>query len=290
MSTVVVIGAGLAGLSAACHLVSQGHRVLVIEKESGPGGRALRIRQDGFTFDLGPTVMTMPELLDEPLRAIGSSQQKAVPMRQLDPAYRGVFADHSELLIRNSTEATAQHIHHLCGPHDAQALRELEPFLAELYTTALPHFIDTNFDSPLDLLRSPQAALKLLKMGAFAPMAKMINTRISDERLRRMLTFQALYAGLSPTTALGVYALITYMDTFRGVYLPEGGMGAIPHGMAQALAPHATIHYDTTVHSLMRGRGGRTVGVNTNDGPIPADAVICTIDTPTAYRYLLPGT
>ncbi len=288
MSTVIVIGAGLSGLSAACHLVGQGHQVVLLEREDGPGGRGLRVEQQGHTFDLGPTVMTMPELLDEPLRAVGSSQQQAVPMRRLDPGYRGIFADGSQMLIRDSTQATAREVEALAGPAEAQAFRELEPFLAELYETELPHFIDHNFDSVLDLAAHPLAGLKLARMGAFGSMSSMINRRISDPRLQRMLTFQALYAGLSPTSALGVYAVITYMDTIRGVYLPQGGMGAIAQGMADALAPHATIHYGTTVTAILRRPDGSVAGVETDGGKLAADAIVCTLDTPVAYHKLLP--
>ena len=148
MSRVVVIGAGLAGLSAACHLIGQGHHVTVLEREDGPGGRGMRAEQDGFTFDLGPTVMTMPDLLDEPLRAAGSSQEQAVPMRRLDPAYRGAFADGTELLVRGTPEDTAAEIARLAGPRDARAFLDLVPFLRELCEVELPNFIDHNFDSP----------------------------------------------------------------------------------------------------------------------------------------------
>lgn len=288
MSTVVVIGAGISGLSAACHLIGQGHRVVVVEREDGPGGRGLRVQQEGFTFDLGPTVMTMPDLLDEPLRVAGSSQAEAVPMRRLDPAYRGIFADGTELLVRDSTEATAREIERLAGTGNADAFRALDPFLAEMYATELPNFIDQNFDSPLDLLRNPAAVLKLVRMGAFGSLASVINSRISDPRLRRMLSFQALYAGLSPTEALGVYAVITYMDTISGVYLPEGGMGAIPAGMAEVVARNADVHYGTSVVEVLRKQNGQVAGVRTNDGVISADAVVCTLDTPVAYQRLLP--
>lgn len=288
MSTVVVIGAGLAGLSAACHLIGQGHRVVVLERECGPGGRGLRVEQDGFTFDLGPTVMTMPDLLDRPLRAAGSSQQEAVPMRRLDPAYRGVFADGSELLVRDSVEATAREVEALAGPGDAEAFRRLAPFLEQLYDTELPHFIDRNFDSPLDLLANPLAGLRLARMGAFGSLARLVNGRIGDPRVQRMLSFQALYAGLSPTEALGVYAVITHMDTMSGVYLPEGGMGAIPAGMAEVVSRSADIHYGVTVTEIIRRGDGQVVGVRTDDGPIAADAVVCTLDTPVAYERLLP--
>ncbi|GAB2483744.1 phytoene desaturase family protein [Luteococcus sediminum] len=288
MSHVVVIGAGLSGLSAACHLVGQGHRVTVVEREPGPGGRGLRVEQDGFTFDLGPTVMTMPELLDEPLRRIGSSQQQAVPMRRLDPAYRGIFADGSELLVRDSVERTAAEVEAFAGPDDAQAVRELAVFLRELYELEMPNFIDTNYDTPLDLFRNPVAGLKLLRMGAFGRLKDVVNSRVDDDRLRRMLSFQALYAGLSPVEALGVYSVITYMDTMHGVFLPDGGMGAIPEGMARELAKHATISYQTTVTAILRRHDGQVVGVETTEGQISADAVVCTLDLPVAYERLLP--
>lgn len=288
MSRVIVIGAGLAGLSAACHLIGQGHQVTVVEREAVPGGRGLRRVQEGFSFDLGPTVMTMPELLDEPLRAAGSSQAEAVPMRRLDPAYRGIFADSSELLVRDSTAATAAEIEKLAGAAEAASFVDLEADLARLYELELPHFIDTNYDSVLDLLAHPLAAAGLVRRGAFGPLQSMINKRISDPRLRRMLTFQALYAGLSPATALGVYAVITYMDTYRGVWLPEGGMGAIPAGMAEVVERSANIEYGRSVTALLRRADGVVAGVMTDGGPLSADAVVCTLDAPHAYRTLLP--
>ncbi|WP_040158546.1 phytoene desaturase family protein [Nigerium massiliense] len=287
MSAVVVIGAGLSGLSAACHLIGQGRRVVVLEREAGPGGRGLRVEQDGFTFDLGPTVMTMPELLDEPLRAAGSSQQEAVPMRRLDPGYRGLFADGSELRVRDTTAGTAAEIERLAGAADARAFEELESFLRTLYETELPHFIDKNFRSPLDLLAHPRAAARLVRMGAFGTLGRLVNSRVADERVRRMLSFQALYAGLSPTTALGVYAVITYMDTMRGVYLPDGGMGAIADGMADVVARQADVRYGTTVTAVLRRKDGSVAGVDTDAGTVSADAIVCTLDTPVAYRELL---
>lgn len=297
MSRVVVIGAGLAGLSAACHLIGQGHHVTVLERADGPGGRGMRVEQDGFTFDLGPTVMTMPELLDEPLRAAGSSQEEAVPMRRLDPAYRGAFADGTELLVRGTPEDTAAEIARLAGPRDARAFLDLVPFLRELCEVELPNFIDHNFDSPAGLLHNPAAAARLLAMGGFSTLGSVIGRRIEDPRVRRMLTFQALYAGLRPDRALGIYAVITYMDTIRGVYLPEGGMGAVNDGLAAVVERHADVHYGVTVTGLDRRADGTVTGVRATTGTsaaagkdvqtVPAEAVVCTIDTPVAYRRLL---
>lgn len=287
MARVVVIGAGLAGLSAACHLIGDGHHVTVLERDGSPGGRGSRVVQDGFSFDLGPTVMTMPELLDEPLRAAGSSQAEAVPMRRLDPAYRGVFSEGGELLVRDTPERTAEDVRRLAGDADAQGFLSLVPFLREMYELELPHFIDRSFDSPVGLLRRPDVLARLFSMGAFGPLQRIVHSRVRDPRVRRMLTFQALYAGLSPAKALGVYAVITYMDTIRGVWLPEGGMGALPAAMAEVVSRGATVAYDTPVTRILRDASGRVAGVDTGDGPVMADAVVCTIDLPQAYDTLL---
>ena len=97
MSTVVVIGAGLAGLSAAAHLRADGHDVVVVEREATPGGRSGRLERDGFTFDTGPTVLTMVDLVREPFTVLGASMEDHLDLQVLDPAYRARYADGSTL-------------------------------------------------------------------------------------------------------------------------------------------------------------------------------------------------
>lgn len=153
MADVLVIGAGLAGLSAACHLRGRGHQVTVVERGSGPGGRAGRSTHGGFTFDTGPTVMTMPGLLDDALQAVGTSVADLVPMRVLDPAYRARFHDGSEIRVRHGHEAMREEIRRTCGDRDAVAFDRFVAWLRELYAVEMPHYIDRNFNSPLDLAR-----------------------------------------------------------------------------------------------------------------------------------------
>lgn len=297
---VAVVGAGLAGLAAACHLRGRGHEVTVFERAGHPGGRAGRIDRDGFVFDTGPTVMTMPELLEEPLRAVGSSVEQAVPMRRLDPGYRAWYADGSTLDARADHDAMRAEIARVCGERDAAAYDEFVPWLRRLYETELPHFIDANFDSPLDLLRSPAAALRLVRLGAFDRLGRKVGSYFADERLVRLLSFQALYAGLPPQRALALYAVITYMDSVRGVWLPEGGMSAIPRGMARAARDAGVdFRYDAPVARVLRRGDGAACGVELAAGSsatsgrvaqrYAADAVVLTPDLPTAYRELLPG-
>lgn len=290
MTHVVVLGAGLAGLAAACHLVGDGHRVTVVEREAVPGGRAGRLTQDGFTFDTGPTVLTMPDLIDRPLRAAGSSVAERLDLQLLDPAYRGFFADGSQLEVRHGHEAMRAEIHRECGSVDAAAFDEFVAWLRKLYIAEMPHFIDRNFDRPTDLLARPRAAAQLLAMGGFGRLGPMIRRRFQDERLHRLFSFQAMYAGLAPDDALSIYAVITYMDSIEGVFFPRGGMRAVPEALAGAAEDAgAEFRYGTSVTELLRDGSGRVRGVRTDDGDqIAADAVVCTLDLPTAYRWLLP--
>ena len=290
MSHVVVVGAGLSGLAAACHLVGDGHRVTVVEREDVPGGRAGRLERDGFTFDTGPTVLTMPELIDRPLRAAGSSLEERLDLRLLDPAYRGFFADGTTLDVRHGQEAMRAEIARECGEADARAFEEFVPWLRRLYDAEMPHFIDRNLDGPLSLLARPRPAAELLRMRAFGRLGPLVRRRFADERLHRLFSFQAMYAGLAPDDALAIYAVITYMDSIEGVFFPVGGIRALPDALAGAAADAgATFRYGTSVTGLVRDSAGQVRGVETDDGErLAADAVVCTLDLPTAYRQLLP--
>jgi phytoene desaturase len=283
---VVVIGAGLGGLSAALHLAGAGREVTVLEREAEPGGRAGVLRDGGYTFDTGPTVITMPALIAEALGAVGENLDDWLDLRRLDPAYRAQFADGSSLDVLADTDAMASAIRSLCGPGDADGYRRLVAYLRELYELELPHFIARNLDSPLALLGRP--LLELVRLGGFRRLAPKVGTFVRDERLRRLFTFQAMYAGLAPAQALAIYAVITYLDCVAGVYFPMGGVHAVPRALAGAADKHGvTFRYGTAATGI-EVTAGRAVAVRTDAGErIPADVVVVNADAPTAYRELL---
>ena len=259
LNNVVVIGAGLAGLSAACYFTGRGYAVTVVEREEIPGGRAGVLVKDGFTFDTGPTVLTMPDLIADALRAVGADLD-SLPMRRLDPAYRACFADGSTIMVRSGRDAMREEIDRTCGSVDAAAFDGFVDWLQRLYAVEMPHFIDANYDSPLGLLRSPRAVAQLLRLNAFGRLGAAVRRRFRDPRLHRLFSFQAMYAGLAPDDALALYAVITYMDSINGVYFPEGGMHALPVTLAQAAEKAgATFRYGDAVTSVaaLPGRPGR---------------------------------
>jgi len=289
MSRVAVVGAGLAGLAAASQLVADGHDVVVLERGGAPGGRAGSLSADGFRFDTGPTVLTMPHLLDRAFARLGRQRTDLLTLRRLDPAYRAVYADGSELLVRADPADQVAELRRRGLDSDAAAFPGFVQWLEELYLTEVPHFIERNFDSPLDLLTRPGAAAALVRLGGFSSLEKAVARRISDPRLLRLFTFQAMYAGLAPTRALAIYAVITYMDCIAGVHYPEGGMHEVPRALAGALVDAgAEVRYDTGVTGLLTDATGKLAGLEAGGERIGADAVVVTLDLPVAYRELLP--
>ncbi len=318
MSRVVVVGAGLAGLSAACQLVGDGHDVTVVERADEPGGRNGTIRESGFVFDSGPTVFTMPHLLERAFSRLGRRMSNEVQLKRLDPAYRAIYADGSELLVRAQLSDQLSEIRQRVSALAADAFAAFVDWLQRLYDVELPNFIERNFDSPLALLSRPRAASQLIRLGGFTRLGAAVGRRFADPRLVKLFTFQAMYAGLAPADALAIYAVITYMDSVSGVWFPEGGMHAVPQALARALVESgAQLITGTSVTSILRDGNGRVAGVSTEAGGagdgdgkvggvgdgdgdgrvagassggerIMADAVVVTLDLPVAYRHLLP--
>lgn len=281
---VVVVGAGLSGLSAALHLLGAGRRVTVVERDPLPGGRAGLLARDGFRIDTGPTVLTMPDLVEDAFAAVGGRMADRLELIRLDPAYRARFADGSQLDVHTDGAAMEAAVEQFAGARQAVGYRRLRSWLERLYQVQMRRFIDANFDSPLQLLHPDLA--RLAALGGFGRLDARIGRFVSDERLRRVFSFQALYAGVPPARALAAYAVIAYMDTVAGVYFPRGGMHALPTAMARAAADAGgEFRYGQGVTRLERS-GDRITAVVTDQERIPCDAVVLTPDLPVAYRLL----
>ena len=287
---VVVVGAGLGGLSAACHLAGRGHDVEVLEREDVPGGRAGLLELGGFRFDTGPSVLTMTGIVSDVFAAAGADMTSYVTLKPVDPMYRACYADGSEIRVRHGREAMTEEIRQVSGPAEAAAFGRFCDWLGELYRLEFPNFIERNFDNVASIANPPAPLAALVRLGGLRKMAGVVNSYFTDPRLQKVFSFQALYAGLSPFDALALYCVITYMDTVEGVYFPEGGMHAIPRGLAAAAEKAGTVfRYGATVDRVVRS-GERVTGVRLAGGEVvEADAVVLNPDLPVAYRKLLPG-
>lgn len=290
---VVIVGAGLAGLSAALRLTGAGREVTILEREQIPGGRngllsvASPTGGGSYEFDTGPTVLTMPDLIADALDCVGERLEDWLELTPVDPLYRAYYPDGSTLDVKADTGEMAAEVERVCGPAEAKGYLAYVEFVSKLYRYEMQDFIDRNIDSPLDLL-TPNLA-RLVAIGGFGRLAPKVESYLKDPRTQRVLSFQSMYAGLSPYDALAIYAIIAYMDTVAGVFFPKGGMHAVPRALAGAAEKHGVdLRYGTTVRRVLVEHG-RAVGVETTEGErIPADVVVLNPDLPVAYRELLP--
>ena len=283
---VVVVGAGLAGLSAALRLAGAGRKVTVLERESVPGGRNGLLNKDGYAFDTGPSVLTMPSLINDAFNCVGEDMKDWLELTPLTPLYRAFYADGSQLDVHaNTGEMEAEIAKHISS-EEAAGYRRYVDFVTKLYKYEMNDFIDRNIDSPLNLL-TPNLA-RLIALGGFRRLSPKVNQFMKDPRLQKVYSFQAMYAGVSPQQALAIYAVIAYMDSVNGVFFPKGGMHAVPRALAAAAEKHGVVFkYNTTVTNV-EVSNGRAKAVITESGErFECDAVILNPDLPVAYRELL---
>lgn len=283
---VVIVGAGLAGLSAALRLAGAGRSVTILERESYPGGRNGVLHKAGYAFDTGPTVLTMPSLIEDALACVGEKLSDWLELLPLSPLYRAFYADGSTLDVHADTQAMEAEIAKVIGGDEAMGYRKYVEFVTKLYRYEMNDFIDRNIDTPFDLL-TPNLA-RLIALGGFRRLAPKVAQFLKDPRTQRVYSFQAMYAGVSPQQALAIYAVIAYMDSVNGVYFPKGGMHALPRALAGAAAKHGVaIHYNSKVTALEKSGSKVTAAITESGERFTGDVFILNPDLPVAYRDLL---
>jgi phytoene desaturase len=283
---VVVVGAGLAGLSAALRLAGAGRKVTVVERESVPGGRNGLLNKSGYAFDTGPSVLTMPDLIADALACVGEDIKDWLDLVPLSPLYRAFYADGSQLDVHADTNRMQEEIAKTISQEEAIGYGKYVDFVTKLYKYEMNDFIDRNIDSPLNLL-TPNLA-RLIALGGFRRLAPKVNQYLKDPRTQKVYSFQAMYAGVSPQQALAIYAVIAYMDSVNGVFFPKGGMHAVPRALAGAAEKHGvTFKYNTTVTGIEKSNGRATAVLTEGGERIPCDVVVLNPDLPVAWRDLL---
>ena len=285
-NNVVIVGAGLAGLSAALRLSGAGREVTVIERESVPGGRNGLLNKSGFAFDTGPSVLTMPNLIADALACVGEDIKNWLELIPLKPLYRAFYHDGTQLDVHADTIQMQAEIAKTIGSQEAIGYGKYVEFVTKLYKYEMKDFIDKNIDSPLNLLTLNLA--KLIALGGFRRLAPKVNQFLKDPRTQKVYSFQAMYAGVSPQQALAIYAVIAYMDSVNGVFFPKGGMHAVPRALAAAAEKHGVkFKYNTTATAIERANGRATAVITETGERIACDVVVLNPDLPIAWRDLL---
>ena len=280
----LVVGAGFGGLAAAIRLSAMGYRVQVLEKLDGPGGRAYVRRQDGFTFDGGPTIITVPFLFEELWQLCGRKLSDDIDLRLMDPFYRVRFDDGTHFDYSGDPERMRAEVARL-SPDDVAGFGQ---FVAEAdlcYQLGFEALGCKAFDSIFDLL----AALpSMARMRAWRTMHGLVASYFKHPKLRMAMSLQTLLIGGNPFSVTGVYSLINALERRYGVYSAMGGTGAIVQGMVNLLqARGVPLRCNAEVKRIMV-EDGRATGVQLATGEqLSADIVVCNSDTAWTYRNLV---
>lgn len=282
----VVIGSGFGGLAAAVRLGARGYRVTVLERLDAPGGRAEVHRQDGFTFDAGPTIVTAPHLLEELWALCGRDFRREVDLRALDPFYRILFADGTHIDCSGDAARMRAEVARLAPADLAGYARFLEHAEA-MFAVGFERLGTRPFDRLSDMAR---VLPDLLKLSGWRSVHGLVARYVRDERLRIALGFHPLFIGGSPFTATAVLTLISALERRWGVHFPIGGTGRLIAGLVDLIRGQGgRLRCGADVREITLD-GRRATGVRLATGEtIAADVVVSNADATFTYGKLLPA-
>lgn len=284
---VVIVGAGLGGLATAVRLLAAGCDVIVIEAEATTGGRAGQIRSSGFVFDTGPTLITLPELIDELFGLAGSSLNAELQMHSLDPFYRIAWEDDARIFRFNGDrEAMRGEIAKFSVP-DARRFDAFLDASAQIYTETILKAAHRSFLHFTDFVEVVPA---MVRLGAIGSTDRFVGRFFKEPHVRQAFSFHPLFIGGDPFRVPAVYSAVAFMEMSGGVWYPEGGIHAFVDALERLVRLGGRVVTGDPVVKILE-RDQSAVGVLTASGATyPAEAVISNADLVSTYRQLLGDT
>jgi phytoene desaturase len=280
----VVIGSGFGGLAAAVRLGARGYRVTVLERLDAPGGRAYVHRQDGFTFDAGPTVITAPFLFEELWALAGRRLADDVELRPVSPFYRLRFDDGTSFDYSGDATAMRAEVSRL-APGNVAGFEAFLRASEAIFKVGFEQLGDVPFDSWADMAR---CLPDLIRLQSYRTVYSLACKHVRDPKLRTVLTFQSLLVGGNPFTTTSVYCLIAFLERRWGVHFAMGGTGRLVRGLVGLIEGQGNrVRCGQAVEQILV-RDGRACGVRLASGEqVDAEVVVSNADSAWTYRHLL---
>ncbi len=284
--TVIVIGAGIGGITAAIHLAKQGLNVTVLEKNAYPGGRCDRISKDGHHFDTGPTLLVMPLIYESEFDALGSSLRGSLDLIKVDPTYHLVFDDGSQMALTSDLDALQNQLEAI-EPGSFQGFLRYIDEGRRHYHLSIQKLVYPDFRSAFDFFKPGNIPLLYQVKPLVKHYANMSNY-FANPRLKAAFSFQDVYMGLSPFEAPATFSMMPYTELEHGVWYPKGGMYQIVE-VLMSLAREAGVDFifEAAVEQIAVD-GKRARGVVVDGQRMEADVVLANADLPYVYQNLLP--
>ncbi len=281
----IVIGSGFGGLAAAVRLGARGYQVTVCEKLDAPGGRAYVYRQDGYTFDAGPTIVTAPFLLEELWELCGRKMSDDIDLRGISPYYRIRFDDGTHFDYSGDHEAMKAEISKF-NPDDVPGYERFLEASADLYTIGFDKLLYVSFGSLGKMFR---VLPSLIRAQFYRSVHSLVARYVKHPKLRRVFSFHPLLVGGNPFTTTAVYALIAQLERKHGVHFAMGGTGRLVHGLVGLIESQGgEMRFNSPVKTILT-EGRRATGVELDGGErLDADVVVSNADSAATYRRMIP--
>ncbi|NAZ37636.1 NAD(P)/FAD-dependent oxidoreductase [Rubellimicrobium sp. CFH 75288] len=294
MSTVGIIGGGLGGLAAACTLAARGHRVTLLEKNAWLGGKAALLEEGGFRFDMGPTILTMPRVLERVFAEAGRRLGDYLDLVRLDPQWRCFYDDGTVLDLRGEERAAREAIAAI-SPHDSKGFDDFMAVARRLADVSDRFFFWKSVEDLRDTMNvranmNLSTLADVLSLRMHRTVAGQIKRNIADARVRQMLEHFIQYVGSSPLGAPAVLCGIAQMQMGEGVWYPMGGTRAVPLALTRLAEELGVDLRPGTDVSRIETEGGRAVAIRTASGErLAFDRIVSNMDSVRTYRELVGG-
>lgn len=290
MSDVIVIGAGMGGMTAAARLATKGHRVTVLEQAALPGGKVGRFERDGFVFDTGPSLLTLPQVYRDFFNKTGRPIETAVDIVDVEPAFAYRWADGSSALMPGAdTARCADALGDGLGPAAAEDWRALMRRAARMWELTRRDFLEAPLRGLTPLARLAADPRNVRAVAPLSTLRSLGRKHLRDPRLLTLLDRYATYTGSDPRRAPAALATIPYIEQTFGAHHVAGGIRALADAVhARCVERGVVFEFETPVRAITRDSAGAVTGVVTSDGrQRPADIVVANADAQQVYSTLL---
>jgi phytoene desaturase len=286
---VVVIGAGMGGLAAAARLAALGHRVTVVEQADTHGGKLGTLQRDGFTFDTGPSLLTLPGVYRDLFAATGAPLDDVVDIVPVDPVCHYRFPDGTELDLPHAEADVPAALAAVFGDRAARQWQKVMAGAAHLWDLVGEQVLQRPLGGVGDLVRRSASVRDLLAIAPWRTLRSLGRRELTDPRLRMLLDRYATYSGSDPRRIPALMSVVPYVEQRFGGWYVRGGLRVLGDALAdRCRALGVEFRFGTAVTGIDRGATGVT-GVRAGGTRLSADLVVSDVDAEHLYRDLLPG-
>jgi phytoene desaturase len=283
----IIVGAGVGGMITALRLAARGRRVLVCERNATIGGKLAVYQRDGFTFDMGPSLLTLPAVFDDAFRLAGTTLADECDLIRLDPSFRYFWPDGSTVTFRDEPVATAEALESFSNGAGAEYLQYLER-ARTIWQVSERTFFAGDMHGRLSLLRRMRSPRDLSRIDARRTLQSRAQEQFRDPRLVQWLGRYATYSGSDPRQVPATLGCIAAVEADLGAWYVRGGLGALCSAI-ERVALRAGVEFRTNadVQRIIVQRN-RAKGVVVDDEELHSDVVIANADAEHLYRDLAP--